>query len=213
MVKDGSKRLYRYDIKVKDLPEAGLKINSAQVFLNYDKDLLLLTDVDSILEGYVFNIDQDKGDVRVVWATDSEVLLHNDDVLMTLIFEAPNAKGGEKADIVFTTNTLNTTSAVSFTFGGVVVEIEANTVNGSITFAVATLGDANCDGQVTAADAALILRSLVGLNELTAQGAFNADVNGDGEVTAEDAAIILRYIVKLIDKFPVEETAEEPVEP
>ena len=213
MVKDGSKRLYRYDIKVKDLPEAGLKINSAQVFLNYDKDLLLLTDVDSILEGYVFNIDQDKGDVRVVWATDSEVLLHNDDVLMTLIFEAPNAKGGEKADIVFTTNTLNTTSAVSFTFGGVVVEIEANTVNGSITFAVATLGDANCDGQVTAADAALILRSLVGLNELTAQGAFNADVDGDGEVTAEDAAIILRYIVKLIDKFPVEETAEEPVEP
>ena len=213
MVKDGSKRLYRYDIKVKDLPEAGLKINSAQVFLNYDKDLLLLTDVDSILEGYVFNIDQDKGDVRIVWATDSEVLLHNDDVLMTLIFEAPNAKGGEKADIVFTTNTLNTTSAVSFTFGGVVVEIEANTVNGSITFAVATLGDANCDGQVTAADAALILRSLVGLNELTAQGAFNADVDGDGEVTAEDAAIILRYIVKLIDKFPVEETAEEPVEP
>ncbi len=98
---------------------------------------------------------------------------------------------------------------MSFAYCGQVLEIEATTVDGSITFATAVLGDANCDGQITAADAALILRSIVGLSELSAQGAFNADVDGDGEVTAEDAAIILRYIVKLIDKFPVEET-EEP---
>ncbi len=207
MTVENGERLYKYDIRVKDLPAAGLKVNSVQVFLNYDNELLELVDVESTLEGFVYSAK--KGDVFFVWATDSDVRLNDEDVILTLCFSAPNAKGGEVATIGFTVNALNTGSAMSFAYCGQVLEIEATTVDGSITFATAVLGDANCDGQITAADAALILRSIVGLSELSAQGAFNADVDGDGEVTAEDAAIILRYIVKLIDKFPVEET-EEP---
>jgi hypothetical protein len=59
------------------------------------------------------------------------------------------------------------------------------------------LGDANLDGKVTAADAAEILRAVVGLTELSAEAMFFADVNQDGDVTAADAAFILRAVVGL----------------
>lgn len=56
------------------------------------------------------------------------------------------------------------------------------------------LGDANCDGKITAADAAIISRYLAGLAELTEQGKINADVNLDGKITSEDAEAILKYV-------------------
>ena len=58
-------------------------------------------------------------------------------------------------------------------------------------------GDANLDGKVTAADAAEILRAVVGLTELSDAAAFLADANQDGAVTAADAAFILRAVVGL----------------
>ncbi len=74
-----------------------------------------------------------------------------------------------------------------------------------IAIAAILPGDANCDGKVTAADAALILRVLVGLDTLSAEGARNANVDGNDVITAEDAVSILRYVVELIDRLPVEE--------
>ena len=65
-------------------------------------------------------------------------------------------------------------------------------------------GDANCDCEVTAADAAMILRALVGLDALSEAGRVNANVDGNASVTAADAAMILRYVVKCIDRFPAE---------
>ena len=65
-------------------------------------------------------------------------------------------------------------------------------------------GDANCDSKITSADAALVLRAMVGLSVLTPEGLRNAEVNGDGEVNAADAAAILRYVVGLIKAFEVE---------
>ena len=62
---------------------------------------------------------------------------------------------------------------------------------------VGTLGDANLDGKVTAADAAEILRAIVGLTELDEEAQAMADVNEDGDVTAADASFILRAIVGL----------------
>lgn len=56
------------------------------------------------------------------------------------------------------------------------------------------LGDVNLDGKVTAADAALILRYLDGLDVLSDEQLRNADVNLDGEVTQEDADAILNYV-------------------
>jgi hypothetical protein len=67
-------------------------------------------------------------------------------------------------------------------------------------------GDANCDGKITSADAALVLRALVGLSVNTPEGMRNADVAGDfdGMPNAADAVAILRYVVGLIKVFDVE---------
>lgn len=57
------------------------------------------------------------------------------------------------------------------------------------------LGDANCDGKITAADAAIISRYLAGLSTLSEQGKINADVNLDGKITSDDAEAIMKYVV------------------
>ena len=63
-------------------------------------------------------------------------------------------------------------------------------------------GDANCDEVVTSADAAAILRYIVGLGTLSAEGLLRANVAGaDDNVTAADATLILRYTVGLETKL------------
>lgn len=56
------------------------------------------------------------------------------------------------------------------------------------------LGDVDGDGKVTAADARLILRASVGLEEVDTDV---ADMDGDGKVTAADARLALRESVGL----------------
>lgn len=58
-------------------------------------------------------------------------------------------------------------------------------------------GDANLDGKLTAADAALVLRTVVGLSYMNAPMRKTGDLDGDGEITAADAAKILRLIVQI----------------
>jgi len=63
-------------------------------------------------------------------------------------------------------------------------------------------GDASCDGQVNAIDAAFVLQfSAVLLDELPCEDA--ADVNQDGTVNAIDASIVLQFSAGLIDELPV----------
>lgn len=61
-------------------------------------------------------------------------------------------------------------------------------------------GDANCDGQVTAVDAALILQLNAGLIT-SVECPEGADANGDGEITAVDAALVLQFVAGLIDEL------------
>ncbi|WHH57906.1 S8 family serine peptidase [Petroclostridium sp. X23] len=65
-------------------------------------------------------------------------------------------------------------------------------------------GDLNEDERVTAGDATLVLRAVVGLTALTDAQQIAADVNGDGRITAGDATLILRKVVGLIELFPVQ---------
>lgn len=61
----------------------------------------------------------------------------------------------------------------------------------------AATGDANCDGRVTAVDAALILQLVAGLIAALPCPAA-ADVNADGAVTAVDAALVLQRVAGLL---------------
>ena len=58
-------------------------------------------------------------------------------------------------------------------------------------------GDANLDGKLTAGDAALVLRTVVGLSYMDDPMCAAGDADGDGEITAADAAKILRLVVQL----------------
>lgn len=58
-------------------------------------------------------------------------------------------------------------------------------------------GDANLDGKLTAGDAALVLRTVVGLSSMDGPMCAAGDVDGDGEITAADAAKILRLVIQL----------------
>jgi hypothetical protein len=63
------------------------------------------------------------------------------------------------------------------------------------------LGDANCNDEVDAIDAALVLQLNAGLvDSLTCED--NADVNGDGRVDSIDAALALQFIAGLLDQLP-----------
>jgi len=60
------------------------------------------------------------------------------------------------------------------------------------------LGDANCDGRVTSADAA----AAGSPGNLTPQGFINADCDWDGDVDSHDAELILQHVTKMIDLNP-----------
>ncbi len=62
------------------------------------------------------------------------------------------------------------------------------------------IGDANGDGEVTASDAALILRVSVGLDwRMDLQARMNCDFNGSGTLDASDAAQVLRSAAGLTE--------------
>ncbi len=55
-------------------------------------------------------------------------------------------------------------------------------------------GDVNCDSQITAQDASLVLQHVAGKTPLNDNVKKAADVNGDGDVTAQDASLILQKV-------------------
>lgn len=70
-------------------------------------------------------------------------------------------------------------------------------------------GDVSLNGNIQAYDGSLILRSVVGLETLTADQQAVADVTDDGSVSAMDASYILQYVVGTIDFFPASEQAKQ----
>ena len=64
---------------------------------------------------------------------------------------------------------------------------------------IGNLGDIDGDGEITANDALTILRSSVGMTDLTPEQTKLADVDNDGEITANDALAVLRYSVGMAD--------------
>ena len=62
-------------------------------------------------------------------------------------------------------------------------------------------GDANCDGEVDALDASLVLQQSAGLLPALACPT-NADVNHDGQLDARDAALLLQHDAGLLPELP-----------
>lgn len=62
------------------------------------------------------------------------------------------------------------------------------------------LGDANCNGDVNAIDAAIALQYTAGLLQ-SVPCSGNGDVNSDGEVTSVDASLILQFAAGLLNSL------------
>ncbi len=83
--------------------------------------------------------------------------------------------------------------------------------NGSIELIQASLGDVSLNGEIRAFDAALVLKWLVGYEELNELQQINGDVTLDGELTALDASYILESVVGLTT-LPVQNVVTGRVE-
>ena len=81
----------------------------------------------------------------------------------------------------------------------------------TLTIGGGLLGDVDSNGTIEAADAQMILDYEAQLLDqeliLTV-----SDVSGDGVIDSNDAVLIQQYLAKKFEKFPAEETAEEPGE-
>lgn len=91
-------------------------------------------------------------------------------------------------------------------YGDIASEVEGNLacgdtllINGK-TYIAIVAGDVNCDKEITAADAAEILRGVVKLSKLNEYQSIAANIRAADEYTSADAALVLRFIVK-IEKF------------
>ncbi|MDE6775126.1 MAG: glycoside hydrolase family 11 protein [Ruminococcus sp.] len=117
------------------------------------------------------------------------------------IDEAAGAKAGTKSEVINGGGTVAGTSQPSTT------PEEPST--GTVTL----WGDVNHDGEVSIADATLLLQHLGNMDKyvLSKQGRINADVyeNGGG-LSTQDALTIQRYEAGAIDKLPVGESVQEP---
>ena len=94
--------------------------------------------------------------------------------------------------LTFTVNVSDGTTTVPVTF---TVIVEQGTL---------VLGDVTLNGEVTAFDAATLLRHVTGEITLNSTAETVADVSGDGTISAFDAALILQYDVEIITCFPAE---------
>ena len=66
-------------------------------------------------------------------------------------------------------------------------------------------GDVDQNQEITAADALLVLKKVVGKESLSQEEQQKAaEVSGDGTINAEDALLILQMVVGKIHVFPVE---------
>ena len=96
-VVENGEMLYPYRIRVRDLPEAGLLVNSAQIFINFDRTMLTWRKAEGMVD---WTITENDSALMATWASDTEVLLKNEDVILTLWFAGTdNVKPGDAVQI------------------------------------------------------------------------------------------------------------------
>lgn len=164
--------------------------------LNFDPEVAVpvLVEKGALLDGFTieYNLETaDTGSIRIAFASDTGI--DGSGVLFNVTFQIKGAIN-ENTAVVVNDLMLNDMEAQ---------ELDCDTEDGAIAVGV-IYGDVNGDGEVTAADATLVLRNVVGLVDFNQSQIATADVSDDGKVTAADATLILRYIVELINEFPVE---------
>lgn len=100
-----------------------------------------------------------------------------------------------------TTTTSTSTTTMTTTTTATTTTTESATVSDPIVY-----GDVNCDGEITVADAVVIMMYLYDMDKfpLTPKGMINADCYNAGDgITMDDALAIQMFDAKVIDSLPV----------
>lgn len=159
-------------------------VSNFDITVSYDSTYLTYT-------GYTQDIYQ--GTVVVNSETESTLIISaaaaenytGDGTLISLIFTAN--KTTEKN--IVTETGLEVTEMCYIAGSESVKTIDSTVTGGSIL--INTVGDLNCDQEVTATDATFLLLSSAGLREASEEMLIVADLNDDGQITATDATLIL----------------------
>ena len=178
----------------------------------------------------IFNSWIDKkngGSASIMWSTsldDSTYWLKGEGVLCTITGTvAADAKAGAKSEIKIVpvardtsgeSGTLNTEIDCGYLKDSVKVAYDVKVTNGSVTVpggeggndnpaGELMKGDANCDGEVSVADATLLLQYIGNKDKykLSEQGMLNADVDGESGLSAMDALYIQMYDAGALKDF------------
>jgi PKD repeat protein len=182
----------------------GLGVFSAEFTIEYDRRVLRARDVSfagTIGEGATVEVDVDNlGSNREIIRVSAAWVnpLEGCEELAFVLFQATEQQTDRETDLDL---------EITFNEG----TPEATDQDG--TFIKGLLGDVNCSTNLSALDAAVLLRETIGLIELPDSDfpCFNedtGDVSGNGTLSAFDASLILRFILGEIDQFPAEENNE-----
>ncbi len=175
-----------------------LGIFSAQIKISYDSDLIKAINIalegtltqgwvidDTVVTGIGTSIDT----IKIAIATPGpDTLSGSGDIVVIKFTVSDSAVIGDSTPLVFEEFFFNEGDPAANTQGGAVQ--------------ILGLGDVSGNGRVTAFDAALVLRSTVGL--IVISDTLIADVSGNGTISAFDASLILRFVVGKITIFPAE---------
>ncbi|MCD7777698.1 MAG: dockerin type I domain-containing protein [Clostridiales bacterium] len=195
-------------VSVKPSGEEAESMNGYAVQLTYDNTVLTpvvqgtdllgeeLYAVSGLIDGVFIAALADGYDniLAVSWADSTNFEISEETELFTVQFTI--------ADEVSVDSTNIEISVVEYAYNSTELaeDDEITVTAGTITFNVEILrGDANGNGVVDIADAALISRYLAKLTDIDDENLENADANGNGAVDIADAALISRYLAKLAD--------------
>ncbi|MBQ6818917.1 MAG: hypothetical protein IJP35_04840 [Clostridia bacterium] len=93
-----------------------------------------------------------------------------------------------------------------------IVAVLASVFVASPTAQALQYGDADGNGEISAADALIVLKVVVGKHSFSSDEQEFADVTNDDKISAEDALMILKYVVGKITEFPASQPSD-PIEP
>ena len=178
----------------------GRGIISAQMNISYDSNVIAAIDLisqgtlsqgwsieDTVTTGIGTSIDT----VKVAMAAPGpDTLSGSGDLVLINFAVSDSAAIGDFTSVLFEKFFFNERDPV------------ATTRNGSVQILERLFGDVSGSREVTAFDAALLLKSTVGLFAIS--DTVTADVSGDGTISAFDASFILRFVVGIITQFPAQ---------
>ncbi len=175
----------------------GLGIISAQMNISYDSNVIKVVAIEL-------------GDTLTVgWVKDDTVTTgigtSTDTVKIVMVAPGPDTLSGS-GNLVFIKFVVSDSAVIGDSTALVFERFFFNegdpaaiTADGSVRV-TGLVGDVSRNGEVTAFDAALVLKSAVGLFAISDTVA--ADVSGDSTISAFDASLILRFVIGKISVFP-----------